>query len=550
MRLRMSKSDIVFTVFVVAAIAALLLGLGLLPIGEKPTNSPASVATLAATGNVIVRENALAGTTGWMIPANEEATTEIQAYASATSVLPGQKMTFYVSTQKEGTLYSIGIYRLGWYEGLGGRLEVLQSNLIGHAQGYYDPAQYKLVGCNSCHVDAQTGLVEANWQPSYTLTVSSDWVTGVYLAKFADANGMQTYVPFDVRGNPHSAYIAVTSDTTYEAYNNWGGSSLYAFNSSPKASSTTEEGFGGVKVSFDRPYMDGAGSADVLAFEADAIHWFERQGYDLSYISSVDLHEDPAQLLQHRAYLSLGHDEYWTKDMRDGVEHARDKGVGLAFLGADAAYWQMRFEPDSAGTPNRTIVCYKVQTDHNDLARDPLYGHNNVRVTAQWRDPVLARPENALIGIMYNSLTDAVHDLPWRVSPTAKSVLLDGTGLQPGQQYGCGLVGYEWDRVFANGATPARLQVLGVSHTIDAAGKPDVSNTTYYIASSGALVFATGSISWTASLDSYRFSPISSCAGRDTVVPGMQQLMAHVMQALLVSHSSQQLPLTSTALEA
>ncbi|HAG97905.1 MAG TPA: hypothetical protein DCL75_03340, partial [Ktedonobacter sp.] len=108
--------------------------------------------------------------------------------------------------------------------------------------------------------------------------------------------------------------------------------------------------------------------SQVLAFEANAVHWMERQGYDLSYISNVDLHDDPAQLRHHHAYISLGHDEYWTKQMRDGVERARNDGVGLAFLGANASFWQMRFEADSAGTPDRTVVCYKVSTLQNDLA--------------------------------------------------------------------------------------------------------------------------------------------------------------------------------------
>ncbi len=108
----------------------------------------------------------------------------------------------------------------------------------------------------------------------------------------------------------------------------------------------------------------------------------------------------------------------------------------------------MRFEPDGAGIPNRTIVCYKVETGNGDLAVDPLYGKDNSRVSAQWRDPVIGRPENALIGIMYSNLTHQRLGFPWRVSPVIHSPLIDGSGLQAGQSYGCDLVGYEWDRVF------------------------------------------------------------------------------------------------------
>jgi len=250
------------------------------------------------------------------------------------------------------------------------------------------------------------------------------------------------------------------------------------------------------------------------------------------------LHEAPAQLLSYRAYLSLGHDEYWTKEMRDGVERARDAGVGLAFLGANASYWQIRFEPDSADVPDRTIVCYKVETGNHDLARDPLYGKDDTRVTSKWRDPVLNRPENALVGIMYSSLTDSDKQagFPWQLSSLAKSPFLDGTGLQTDQLYGCDLVGYEWDRIFDNGFTPARLQILGKAHTVSKYNTVDFSNTTYYIAPSGAMVFATGSIYWTISLDSYRLSTNKLCAGQDPVVPGLQKLMAKVMNALMIDH--------------
>lgn len=549
MRLRLSSGNMVFLVVVGVLLVVLLVGL-LLPVGGNSSSSspghPAPSATASPRGSIIADENAQPGTSSWQIPSDSRASIQIQAYASATSVLPRQELTFYVSTQIEGTRYAIDIYRLGWYRGLGGRLKASVVNQIGHAQGYYDLVNHSLVDCSSCHVDTRTGLVEANWQPSYTFTVPSDWTTGVYLAKFIDANGFQTYVPFDVLGNPNTRYVAVTPDTTYAAYNDWGGYSLYEAKGSTASSSEGENLARAVKVSFDRPYATEYGSSQVLVYEVDAIHWLERQGYDLSYISNVDLHEDPSQLLHHRAYISLGHDEYWTKEMRDGVEYARDHGVGLAFLGADAAYWQIRFEADSAGRPDRTIVCYKVLTGNNDLARDPLYGRDNTRVTSQWRDPVLNRPENALIGIMYSSLVSNQFGFPWQVSSLAKSSLLDGTGLEPGRQYGCDIVGYEWDRIFANGATPAGLQVLATSNAVSYTATPDTSNTTYYIAPSGAMVFATGSIYWTTALDSYRLHRDELCTSQSLVVPGIQLLMSHVIDALVVGHPSGKLTATPT----
>ncbi|MDQ2714023.1 MAG: hypothetical protein M3Z08_03875 [Chloroflexota bacterium] len=407
--------------------------------------------------------------------------------------------------------------------------------LIGHKQGYYDQDSHLLLGCGSCHVDVKTGLVEAKWQPSYTLVVPLDWTTGIYLAKFTDINGLETYVPFDVLGNRHSLYVAVTPDTTYAAYNTWGGYSLYDAESAARGSEVVRLPRG-VKVSLDRPYTLTQGASQVLVYEINAVRWMERQGYDLSYISNIDLHEDPAQLLNHQAYLSLGHDEYWTREMRDGLENARAHGVNLAFLGADAAYWQMRFDADSAGIPDRIIVCYKVATADGDLAADPLYGKDNSRVTALWRDPVIGRPENALIGIMYSDLTHQRPGFPWHVSLGVHSPLMDGSGLQAGQSYGCDLVGYEWDHAFPNGAAPRGLHVLAESATVTDSGKHDFSNTTYYIASSGAFVFASGSIYWTLALDDYRFSSDNLCAHSLPVVPAIQKLMANIMRTLAVLH--------------
>lgn len=544
MRLKFVAGVATFFLLVAAILAATIYGLSLPSYGGTGEGIGSSTTPVAAN-NPIARENANTGTGNWEIPAGKAATTQIQAYADATSVAPGHALTFYVSTQKAGTNYFIDIYRLGWYGGTGGRLMITLPAQVGQTQGYYDAVTNHLIGCVSCHIDTNTGLIEANWQPSFKLIVPSDWTTGVYLAKLTDVSGMQTYVPFDVLGNYHSLYVAVTADTTYAAYNTWGGASLYE-----EGNAQVSEGVNqakAVKVSFDRPYVQEAGSSQVLIAEADAIRWFERQGYDLSYFSSVDLHENPKQLQQHRAYISLGHDEYWTDRMRDGVEVARDKGVGLAFMGADAAYWQMRFETDSLNKPDRTIVCYKVATSDHDLVRDPLYGKDNQRVTARWRDPVIDRPENELIGIMFSDLTHQQNGFSWQVAPAVSSQLLEGTGLQPGQPYGCGLVGYEWDRFFSNGASPGDLKVIGTSPTRNDANKSDFSNTTYYIAVSGAMVFATGSIYWAASLDSYRLHTDKLC-DYPTVVPGMQQLMANVMSALIVHHSSSQvtLPTTST----
>ena len=475
--------------------------------------------------NPITVENAKKGTTAWQISAGNAATVQIQAYVDKRSVAPGQQLTFYVSTQQAGTPYTIAIYRMGWYQGKGGREIARSGSLVGQAQGYFDDTQSALVDCSTCYVDTATGLTEARWKPSYGFNVTKDWTTGVYLAKLVDAQNKQTYVSFDVLGSRTSNYVVVTADTTYAAYNNWGGQSLYSYNSKPIPA---------VKVSFDRPSTQQYGSDQVLIFEADAIRWFERQGYDISYISDIDLHAGAQALISHKAYISLGHDEYWTKEMRDGVEYLRDHGVGLAFLEADDSYWQARLEPDSAGIANRTVVSYKVLTPKHDLARDPLYGQDNARVTSQFRDPVVNRPENALLGEMYSDVVHGRHGFSWKPTSTlTASSLTNDTGLTAGREYGCALVGYEWDRVFNNGATPGGLQILSTSATVNDTGQADTSNTTVYIAPSHAMVFDTGSVYWTSALDAYQFASDPRCAGTQQVIPGIQKLMQNVMSQLL-----------------
>jgi hypothetical protein len=500
--------------------------------------------------NPVARENAQQGTTGWQIPDDLAATSQVQAYASATSVAPGQSITFYVSTQNAGTTYRMDIYRMGWYGGLGGRLIASKTGLAGLAQGYYDENTGILHNCPTCTENNTSRDIEANWKPSITVKAGSDWVSGVYLAKFTDNNGYATYAPFDVLGNTHSTYVAVTADTTYQAYNTWGGWSLYQHETatSGSASETSAPSARAWEVSFDRPYNygpdNGDGSSQVLQYEIQAIRWMERNNYDVSYISSVDLATNPGQLLQHKAYISLGHDEYWTKSMRDGVQNARDHDVGLIFMGADPAYWQMRFAPDAKGVANRDIICYKVQTDNNDLSRDPMYGVDNSVVTSMWRDPVVGRPENALVGIMFSDLTHAQFGFPWTVDPKAgNSPLLKGTGLEPGQSYGCGIVGYEWDNIVGqpggtpNGQAPKGLHILATSKTVASdPTQPDFGNSSYYYASSGAMVFASGSIYWAFALDAYREIPDPTCGSKNTAVPQVEAMMANVMAQVIVKH--------------
>src|SRR5262245_25578452 len=291
---------------------------------------------LLAAAATIAIENQRAGTTDWEIRAPALAR-EIEGYASRTSVNGGEPIDLFVSTRDPR--YTIDVFRMGWYGGAGARRVAGPIERRGRLQE--TPA-----------ADPTTGLVECRWQDPYALQArdgDEPWTSGVYLARLtALPSARQSFIVFVVRDDGGNAAIVFQSSvTTFAAYNNWGGKSLYGFNSDNAPAR---------KVSFDRPYatnpygvrLDGTGDF-LRRWEYNAVRSLEREGYDLTYLTSVDTHQRGDAFARRRVVLSVGHDEYWSRPMRQRFEDARDRGVHLAFLGADTCYWQIRFEPDAAG---------------------------------------------------------------------------------------------------------------------------------------------------------------------------------------------------------
>src|SRR6266571_4849 len=353
-----------------------------------------SPAPAAAQSNPIVIENQQPGTSQWQIPFGSAATDavgQIKGYASATSVNKGENITFYVSTNPAQT-YTSDVYRMGWYQGLGARL----MQHIGPLGGVQQPP---------CPTDATTGMIECSWAPAYTLATQTSWTSGIYLALLTNAQMYQNYIVFVVRDDSRVAPLLYQQPvTTYQAYNNYPydnktGKSLYAFNS--YGATTVTGGKNAAKVSFDRPYLgDGTGadfSQSFLTWEFPFVRWLEMSGYDVTYSTDVDTHTNGGRLLNYRGLLSVGHDEYWSKAMYDAAVAARDAGVNLAFFGADAIQWQVRFESSSSGVPNRVLVCYR------DATIDPITDLS--LKTVQWRDPPLNRPEQTLVGVQVTQQT-------------------------------------------------------------------------------------------------------------------------------------------------
>ena len=463
-------------------------------VGSLPTNSYQNsnyfrdivfVATTTVTAsNTISVENQKPGTTNWKI--TNQASTEIAGYAGATSVNKGGSLPIKVSLAQPGN-FTIDVYRLGYYAGNGGRL--LKSS--GSLNGITQPA---------CTItDSTTRLVECNWSTSYTLAVGSDWTSGLYIAKLTDSSsGKQSQVWFVVRDDSSKSDVLFQSSfNTLNAYNNTGGYSLYPFNSI--------NGQRALKVSYDRPFSETTTETgefnNLLRWEYNMARWLESQGYDVTYVTNVDVHSNKNLLPKHKVFLSVGHDEYWSSEQRNNVEQARDAKVNLAFFSANSAYWRVRFQNATSGSaPNRIMVCYKDAA----TAAEP---------TDKFRSSLNKRPESALLGVMYIGDKDNVYGGFDFVVKNSTDPYYANTGLKDGDILS-GLVGFEWDAVNTN-ASPSGLVILGdsqfpTSQNQDASDldgfpsgtDPRRSNAVRYTAASGAKVFSTGSIQWLWGLDS------------------------------------------------
>lgn len=493
------------------ALQAGLAGFGALWLSSLRTPS----ADAAAPTNPIVLENRHQGTTAWRLSVtSDDIAKQIKGYASATSVNLGDTIALFV-TVNPAQAFTLDVYRIGDYKGTGGRLMLHDS-----VDGITQP---------DCTIDPSTGMASCNWSASYQLTVPTTWTTGIYLVKLTNSNDFQNYITFVVRDDSStSALLYQQSVTTYQAYNNYPndvptgssvpatGKSLYEYNSSNAvtASGTTRA----VKVSFDRPYSNDDGAGDFLDWELFFVRWMESSGYDVSYCTDLDTHTNASQITGHRGLLSVGHDEYWSKSMYDGVTSALANGVGLGFFGANALYWQIRLEPNTAGVANRVQVCYK------DATKDPVSGPTT---TVMWRNAALNRPEQQLLGSMFVAQQPSGSAPAPFVVANSSNWLYAGTGVQDGDSIP-GIVGYECDRsqaaVAQPNAVPGTYALLSDTVFTTSLQTTQHANATVYQAGSGAWVFNAGSIEW-----SWGLSDIGARTSSD---PRIQRLTANVLDAL------------------
>ena len=259
-------------------------------------------------------------------------------------------------------------------------------------------------------------------------------------------DGWQTYAIFIVRDDSRDAEVALHLPTaTWHAYNDFGGESLYV-------SSRGIPGVHARKVSLDRPITLGFGSGKFLYEEAEAARWLEDRGYDVEYLSSVDIGGSAGRIGNHKLYVTVGHDEYATMATMDRLEGALAAGTSLAFLTGNTLAWQVRYEAN-----DRVMVGYKEFA----AAEDPMINSITPRLTtALFRDPIVNRPENQITGVISDGSNNQ-QPAPWIVT-NADHWVYANTGLSNDSPIP-NLVFYEWDSYVINEFTPLGVSVLASS---------------------------------------------------------------------------------------
>ena len=448
---------------------------------------------VSAAANPITDENKRAGDRAWELD-NPAFHREIEGYASETSVQGGN--TFKLMLSADDAQCEVDVYRIGWYGGVGGRLVngPVTVNTSRQATGTPDPT---------------TGYLDANWPVTTTVKVPrSGWASGFYLVKVTGlTSGYQCYVPFVVRESNRSSDLLFTSGVlTYAAYDFWGGQCFY---SGPRAT----------RISLNRPYERSYGGGDFLNWEIQMVRFLEREGYDVTYQTDIDLHHGRNFHANHKALLFVGHDEYWTSEMRQYTEYAKTFGQSIGNFASNTCYWQVRLEPDAGGNSDRTVVCYKYDAAASDPYALKTGSYYKSRITTTWRDPILNKPEAALFGTEYMgdpfygdmTVTNANH---WAFK---NSGLTNGSVLT-------GLLGYEVDKV--DTASPSGITVLASEPTTFGA-----SSMAVYTTPAGGTVFSTGSMQWSWGLDAYGTAWL--WPQPNYVSPAAQQITRNVLYKLI-----------------
>jgi hypothetical protein len=480
------------------------------------------VSTQGAPPSIAV-ENRAPGTTSWRLPGPADliggaAHGPVEGYVAAQAIVSGQTQRVYVSAPGARTV-RLRVYRMGWYGGSGGRL-VLQSRPL--------PA----IRQPPCFHRFATGLTECRWHATLSFPIPAALPSGVYIVKLDASSGAQRDCLFVVRSARPAPLLVEIPTASYEAYNAWGGDSLYPGGADRVGVTGTDQG---VEVSYDRPYDSQTGAGQFFIREVAMVRFLERYGYSVSYTTIESIDRDPAQVEGARGLIDVGHSEYWSQRDERAFAAARERGTSLVFVSSDTMAWRVRFAPatsasSQAGEPDHTIVAYK-----ETVRRDP----DRAQPTGLF--PLGGAP---LVGSAYNGcITPRVAQpgppvyryYTWTPAPALRPAwLFAGTGITASTRIP-GIVGYELDQ--RTPATPSGALLVGTGAGVPCLGEDEPSpvhgtlgETTLYTARSGALVFATGTLGWLYALSPVpQASPDAPLAPDPRVVAMTRNLLARVL---------------------
>ncbi|MDQ6672916.1 MAG: hypothetical protein M3069_19600 [Chloroflexota bacterium] len=374
----------------------------------------------------------------------------IKGYVDQVSAAPGQYIGLFVTTPAES--FSVDVYRLGWYA------EGLEQAALIHQLGPFsgtvqDPPR----------TDEATGLISAaNWFQAVSFQ-AADWPTGLYVLKLMASDGDQNYIPLVIRDDERQYQFSFQhASNTDQAYNGWGGKSLYAFNST--GGDTLVGTPTAVKVSWDRPFDGNGAGIGLLTWEHNMVRWLDANSVSVNYIADLDVHQNPAFDSRVRAILQAGHSEYWSRQMRDNLEAANRRGRGIGLFTGDTSGWAVRLEDSPLGR-NRILVCYRTLELDPDRNLDPR------QLTIRWDEEPLSRPTQEFFGLRTNAAIR--HSADWTVVGTqAAPELFAGTGFHDGDIVR-NLVGYEYDGLWTGGGSQTRpdgLVILGKAPVVPVTG--------------------------------------------------------------------------------
>jgi hypothetical protein len=482
-----------------------------------PVNAPQAAADCQNPPNEIVAENCLPGNppSEWEISGAGDAS--IQGFATEISVDQGGTIEFKIDTTS--TDYRIDIYRLGYYAGLGARKVATIDTP--------NTTETEQPDCQIIDGTTDDNLVDCgNWSVSASWDVPANAVSGIYIARPVrqDVGGdLASHIAFIVRDDDGASDLLFqTSDTTWQAYNQYGGYSLYA---GPSGHAH--------KVSYNRPFTTRDTPIEDWLFNAEypMLRWLERNGYDVSYFTDVDSDRNGDEILEHDVFLSVGHDEYWSAGQRTAVEAARDNGVHLAFFSGNEIYWKTRWADNF-----RTLVSYKEGdaqgSEHYNCEGNFDCDPDPSVWTGLWRQNQTGhdggQPENALSGqISWGDATTAIQ------VPAAATALRfwRNTGMSGNTTLTANTLGYEFDweqPAFASSYPAGRITLSDTT----AVGKNHKMS--LYRAPSGALVFGAGTVQWSWGLDETHDRAAS------TEDPRMQQATVNLFSDMGVQPGSLQ----------